>query len=131
MWQHRLSHGGPGSYLGRMLFLQGREGLRLICALAFWAATYLLFLIWNQLSDFAHAPFQWRRLLTTLVGAALFFGFTRLADRTGDQPLARRAALLLGAALAACGAMVFVRAGVDLLVVPAVGERSATASIGC
>jgi len=108
-----------------MQIVQGRERLRLLCALAFWAATYMLFLVWNQLSDFAHAPFQWRRLLTTLAGAALFFGFTRLADRTAEQPLRRRAALLLGTALAACGAMVFVRAGVDLLV-PAFGEAPST-----
>lgn len=109
-----------------MPLFQGRERLRLLCAVAFWAATYLLFLVWNQLSDFAHAPFQIRRLLTTLVGATLFFGFTRLADRTVERPLRARVTLLLGAALAACGAMVFVRAGIDLLVVPAVGETPST-----
>lgn len=123
---HRLSRDPATPYLAVMPFLQGRERLRLLCALAFWVATYLLFLAWNQLSDFPHAPWQVRRLLTTLAGAVLFFGFTRLADRTMDLALQRRALLLLSAGLAAYVAMVVIRAAVDVLVVPAVGETPST-----
>lgn len=98
----------------------------MLCAVAFWVATYVLFLVWNQLSEFAREPLQVRRLLATLAGAVLFFGFTRLADRTAVLPFRRRAALLLSAGLSACAAMVFVRAGIDLIVVPAVGETPST-----
>lgn len=109
-----------------MPFLEGRERLRLLCALAFWFATYLLFLVWNQLSDFPHALFQARRLLTTLAGALLFLGFTRLADESASRSPQSRVALLFAAGLAACGAMVLVRAGIDLLVVSTIGEAPST-----
>lgn len=109
-----------------MALLHGRERLRLYCAAGFWAATYLLFVAWNQLSEFESALWQTRRLLTTLFGAVLFFLFTRLGDRVVDRPMRERGAWLGAAALACCTAMVFARAGVDLLIVPALGETPST-----
>ena len=61
--------------------IPGRERLRILCAIGFWAATYLLFLTWNQLQDeYPSAIWQLRRLLSTLLGAVIFFAFTHLAD---------------------------------------------------
>lgn len=82
--------------------VSGRERLRILCALAFWAVTYLLFLTWNQLQDkFPPSIWQSRRLLSTLVGAILFFGFTRLADRLSGRGLRERL-LFLGVAGIGC-----------------------------
>jgi hypothetical protein len=103
--------------------IPARERLRIGCALAFWAATYLLFLAWNQLQDqFPSAVWQARRLLTTALGALLFYGFTLLADRSAAKPFRQRVALLLAAGLACCVAMILGRAGIDRLVVLEFGE---------
>lgn len=76
-----------------------RDRLRFFCALAFWMATYLLFLTWNQLQDdYPTAVWHVRRLLTTLAGAAILFGFTRLADNVAGEPLKRRASVLAAGA---------------------------------
>jgi DNA-binding LytR/AlgR family response regulator len=107
--------------------VSGRERLRLLCALGFWLATYLLFVAWNQLqSEFPTMLWQTRRMLTTLVGAILFFGFTRLADRIATRSLRARIGILLAAAIACYLIMVASRALVDVLIVPATGEVQST-----
>lgn len=107
--------------------LSGRERLRILSALAFWGATYLLFLAWNQLQDeFPSAVWQTRRLLTTGCGAALFYGFTLLADRIAAKPLKERLAVLAGAGLACCLGMIVCRGAVDLLVVQELGGQAST-----
>ena len=94
-----------------------RERLRILCALAFWAATYLLFLTWNQLQDeFPSAIWQARRLITTFWGAVLFFGFTRLADEIAGRGLKERALVLGGAALGCFVALVMGRTAIDHLI---------------
>jgi hypothetical protein len=103
--------------------VSGRERLRILCALSFWAATYLLFLAWNQLQDeFPSAIWQTRRLLTTGCGAALFYGFTLLADRIGSRPLKERLTILIAAGLGCAVAMIGCRAMIDWLVVRELGE---------
>ena len=103
--------------------IPARERLRIACAVAFWAATYLLFLAWNQLQDqFPSALWQTRRLLATALGASLFFGFTLLADRIATRPLKDRVAILMAAGLACCVAMIVGRAGIDRLIVMELGE---------
>jgi hypothetical protein len=107
--------------------VSGRERLRLICALAFWVATYLLFLAWNQLQDeFPSAIWQTRRLLATACGAGLFYGFTLLADRIGTRPLRERLAILAAAGLGCCLAMVALRSAIDWLVVRELGGQLST-----
>lgn len=107
--------------------VSGREKLRLLCALGFWIATYLLFVAWNQLqSEFPTMLWQTRRLVTTLVGAILFFFFTRLADRIVDRSLRSRIAILAVAAVACYLIMVVSRALVDVLILPATGELPST-----
>ncbi|NNM76849.1 LytTR family transcriptional regulator [Sphingomonas sp. ID1715] len=104
-----------------------RERLRIACALAFWAATYLLFLAWNQLQDqFPSAIWQTRRVLATALGALLFYGFTLFADRVAVRPLKDRIPILLGAGLACCALMIAGRAGIDRLVVLELGEPPST-----
>ena len=94
----------------------GRERLRIVCALGFWAVTYLLFVTWNQFQDqYPLAFWQSRRLLSTLWGALMFFGFTRLADRVSDRGFRERAIILGGAAIACFLAMIICRALVDSL----------------
>lgn len=108
--------------------LAGRDRLRLWCALAFWAATYLLFLIWNQLQDeFPSAIWQTRRLIATGAGACLFYGFTWLADRVWGWPPAKRARVLGLAGLACLLAMVPIREAIDHFILPMVGEPVSTA----
>jgi hypothetical protein len=107
--------------------ISGRERLRIVCALAFWAATYLLFLTWNQLQDeFPSAIWQSRRLLTTLWGAVLFFGFTRLADRVASRRLRYRALVLVGSALVCCAAMVAGRTAIDEAISQLAGDAGST-----
>ena len=90
--------------------ISGRERLRIICALAFWAATYLLFLTWNQLQDdYPTAIFHVRRFLTTMAGAAIFYGFTRLADRASAQPIRKQAAILAAGAAASVALIILAR----------------------
>jgi hypothetical protein len=103
--------------------IPGRERLRIACALAFWAATYLLFLTWNQLQE-AYPPAIWqtRRLLTTLIGAIIFFGFTRLADKVSGRGLRDRALILAGAGVASVALLILGRMGVSLLVTNAPHE---------
>jgi DNA-binding LytR/AlgR family response regulator len=107
--------------------LPGRERLRLACALAFWVATYLLFVTWNHLqSEFPFAVWQTRRLAATLWGALLFFGFTWLADNTADRTSKDRAVILIGAA-AGCGiSMILMRAAIDYFIVASLNERMST-----
>lgn len=101
----------------------GRERLRILCALGFWAATYLLFLTWNQLQDeFPLEVWQTRRLVSTMLGGALFFGFTRLADRVAGRDFRDRVLILGSAALGCCAAMVVGRALADLILASALGE---------
>lgn len=105
----------------------GRERLRIVCAAAFWAATYLLFVTWNQLqSEIPLAIWQTRRVVATLFGAALFFGFTKLADEVAGRSFRARTLILLGAAACCCVAMILCRAAVDRLVVPTPGEPPAS-----
>jgi hypothetical protein len=101
----------------------GRERLRVVCALCFWAATYLLFVTWNHLqNEFPATIWQTRRLLTTFWGAVLFYGFTWLADRVADRSFRDRA-LILGAAVAGSGAaMILGRALIDQFVVSVLGD---------
>ena len=107
--------------------IPARERLRIGCALAFWAATYLLFLAWNQLQDqFPSAIWQARRLLATGLGALLFYGFTLLADRAAARPVRTRVIVLLGAGAACCAAMIGGRAAIDWLVVVGFGEPPST-----
>lgn len=104
-----------------------RERLRIGCALAFWAATYLLFLTWNQLQDqFPSAIWQTRRLLSTALGALLFYTFTFQADRFPDRSLRQRFAKLVGMGLLCCLLMIVGRAGIDRLIVAGLGEQPAT-----
>lgn len=104
-----------------------RERLRLLCALAFWVATYLLFVAWNQLQDqFPSAIWQTRRLIATGAGAVLFYGFTWLSDRVSDRPAGERARVLGLAGLACLGAMVPIREAIDHLILPIVGEPLST-----
>jgi hypothetical protein len=101
----------------------GRERLRIVCALAFWAATYLLFLTWNQLQDeYPSSIWQARRLVSTMLGGLLFFGFTRLADRISGRSLRDRALILSGAAIGCCAAMIVGRALIDLIVASSFGK---------
>jgi len=105
----------------------GRERLRILCALAFWAATYLLFVAWNQLQDvFPPAIWQTRRLLATGFGALLFYAYTLLADRLAGRQMRERLWLLAGAALACFLTMVLFRAAIDWLIVPVLGEPTST-----
>ena len=107
--------------------MPARERLRVGCALAFWAATYLLFLAWNQLQDqFPSAVWQTRRLLATALGGLLFYGFTLLADRSASKPLKERLAILIVAGIACCFTMIIGRAGIDRLVVLELGEPAST-----
>lgn len=107
--------------------IPARERLRIACAFGFWAATYLLFLAWNQLQDqFPSAVWQARRLLATALGALLFYGFTLLADRSAAKPAKERIAIVLAAGLACCLFMVLGRAGIDRLVVLELGELPST-----
>lgn len=104
-----------------------RERLRLLCALGFWAATYLLFLLWNQLQDeFPSAIWQTRRALATGAGAVLFYGFTWLADRVSERPAADRLRILIAAGLGCLVVMVLVREVIDQLILPIVGEPLST-----
>lgn len=103
--------------------IPARERLRIGCALAFWAATYLLFVAWNQLQDqFPSAIWQTRRLLATGLGALLFYGFTLLADRSRNRPFRQRVPLLVGVGLTSCVLMILGRAAIDHLVVLELGE---------
>jgi DNA-binding LytR/AlgR family response regulator len=105
----------------------GRERLRLWCALAFWVATYLLFVAWNQLQDeFPSAIWQTRRLLATGAGALLFYAFTWLADRVAHRPRVERVRILGLAGAASLLAMVPVREAIDHLILPIVGEPLST-----
>ncbi|HEV2568519.1 LytTR family DNA-binding domain-containing protein [Sphingomonas sp.] len=104
-----------------------RERLRMGCALAFWAGTYLLFLAWNQLQDqFPSAIWQTRRLLTTALGAAVFYGFTLLADKVATRSLRERIAILLAVGLGCCAFMILGRAAIDQLIVLEFGEPPST-----
>ena len=104
----------------------GRERLRAVCALAFWAATYLLFLTWNQLQDeYPLSIWQARRVISTLLGALLLFGFTRLADRVAGRSLRDRALILGGAAIGCCVAMIAGRALADLALASLLNEPAA------
>lgn len=92
-----------------------RERLRAVCALCFWAATYLLFLTWNQLQDeYPLVVWQARRLISTFIGAVLFYGFTRLADRIEGRSFRDRVLILGSAAVGCFAAMVAGRALADL-----------------
>jgi DNA-binding LytR/AlgR family response regulator len=103
-----------------------REKLRLLAALAFWAVTYLLFLTWNHLqSDALPSIWRARRLLATMVGAALFFGFTSLADRVADRRPRERLFYIGATFVACCAIMVVARAAIDLIV-PAFGEAASS-----
>lgn len=94
--------------------VSGRERLRILCALAFWAATYLLFLTWNQLQDeFPSSIWQARRLLSTMLGAILFFAFTRLADRLSSRSMRDRIVLLGAAAIGCCVTLTLGRTLID------------------
>jgi DNA-binding LytR/AlgR family response regulator len=105
----------------------GRERLRLWCALAFWAVTYLLFVAWNQLQDqFPSAIWQTRRLLATGAGSLLFFGFTWLADRLATRPAGERVRILGLAGFACLIAMVPIREAIDHLILPVIGEPLST-----
>ncbi|MBA2918136.1 hypothetical protein GON01_04030 [Sphingomonas sp. MAH-20] len=100
-----------------------RERLRIVCALGFWAATYLLFLTWNQLQDeFPSSIWQARRLLSTMLGGLLFFGFTHLADRVAARGFRHRALVLCGAAIGCCVAMIVGRALIDFVLASSFGE---------
>jgi DNA-binding LytR/AlgR family response regulator len=104
----------------------GRERLRAVCAIAFWAATYLLFLTWNQLQDeYPLSIWQARRVISTLLGALLFFGFTRLADRVAGRGLRDRVLILGGAAIGCCVAMIAGRALADLALASLLSEPAA------
>ena len=93
----------------------GRERLRVVCALAFWAATYLLFLTWNQLQEeYPLVVWQARRIISTLLGAVLFFGFTRLADHISHRSFRDRSLILGSAAVGSCIVMIVGRALADL-----------------
>lgn len=101
----------------------GRERLRIGCALAFWVATYLLFVTWNQLqTEFPLAVWQARRLLTTMLGALLFYGFTLLADRIAGRNFRDRALITVAAALGCGVVMILGRAVIDHLVVSTLNE---------
>lgn len=106
--------------------ISGRERLRILSAIGFWLATYLLFLTWNQLQDeFPSSIWQGRRLLSTFWGAVLFFGFTRLADRLVDRGLRERILLLGGAMVGVIGALILGRATIDFALAQALGETPA------
>lgn len=106
--------------------IAGRERLRILCALAFWVATYLLFMTWNQLQDqYPSAVWKMPRVLTTLWGAVLFFGFTRLADRIAGKGLRNRVFLLVAATVACIAALVLGRTVIDQLVSHALNETPA------
>lgn len=107
--------------------LSSRERLRIACALAFWAATYLLFATWNQLqSEYPLALWQSRRLIATLWGALLFFAFTRLADRIDGRSLRERSLILLGGAVACGVAMILGRATIDHFLASALHEQTSS-----
>ena len=107
--------------------IPGRERLRITCALAFWAATYLLFMTWNQLQEESQtAILQPRRLLITLVGAGFFFAFTRLADRVADRSMRDRLIILSVAAIAAVVGIIPARALVDLFTTQVFHEAPST-----
>ncbi|MBS0504517.1 MAG: LytTR family transcriptional regulator [Proteobacteria bacterium] len=103
--------------------IPGRERLRIACALIFWAATYLLFLTWNQLQDeFPSAIWQTRRLLATLIGALIFFGFTRIADRVSGRSLRDRALILTVAGIASVALLIMGRAAISLIISSTLNE---------
>lgn len=103
--------------------IPGRERLRIACALIFWAATYLLFLTWNQLQDeFPSAIWQTRRLLATLLGAVIFFGFTRIADRVAGRSLRDRALLLAGAGVASVALLIMGRMAISFVISTTLNE---------
>lgn len=103
--------------------IPGRERLRILCAIGFWAATYLLFLTWNQLQDeYPSAIWQLRRLLSTLLGAVIFFAFTHLADRIAERPLKSRVTILAGGALASVVVLILGRDVIDLGLAHAIGR---------
>ncbi|GAO40854.1 hypothetical protein SCH01S_52_00370 [Sphingomonas changbaiensis NBRC 104936] len=105
----------------------GRERLRIVCALGFWVATYLLFLTWNQLQDeYPLVVLQGRRLFSTLLGGLLFFGFTRLADRVAGRSLRDRTLILGTAAFGCCAAMIIGRALIDM-VLASISDEPVTA----
>ncbi|HEU4968215.1 LytTR family DNA-binding domain-containing protein [Sphingomonas sp.] len=100
-----------------------RERLRIVCAFGFWAATYLLFLTWNQLQDeYPSSIWQTRRLVATLLGALLFFGFTRLADRIAHRSFKDRARMLGAAAIGCCVVMILGRALTDFVAASSLGR---------
>jgi DNA-binding LytR/AlgR family response regulator len=101
----------------------GRERLRIVCAFGFWAATYLLFLTWNQLQDeYPSSIWQARRLVATLIGGVLFFAFTRLADRTAHRSFRDRALVLGAAAIGCCIVMILGRALTDVVAASSLGR---------
>lgn len=103
-----------------------RERLRIVCALGFWAATYLLFLTWNQLQEeYPSSIWQTRRVVSTMLGALLFFGFTRLADRFSARGFRDRTLILGGTALGCCVVMIVGRALVDLMLASIAGDEIA------
>lgn len=107
--------------------VSGRARLRIFYALGFWGVTYLLFLVWNQLQDeFPSAMWQTRRVLSTAVGALVFYGFTLFADRIATKPIKERLAWLAAAGIGCCVSMIAFRAAIDWVVVRELGEQAST-----
>lgn len=107
--------------------ISGRERLRVASALAFWAVTYLLFVTWSQLQDeFPRTVWQTRRLLTTLLGAVIFFAFTHLADHVAGRPRRERIGILAAGSAAALIGIVLGRAGIDFALIHSIHTPPST-----